>query len=178
MTWYAPRQPLAWTLEGLPQSDLYQANMRMSVFSPFVIPRGAPGEPAKRVNAGMTVLGGMMVPSAILVQSLIIVNFPCGSKSVRKVRMREVKDVRGERIHDNTILPDLHMVANSRRFYDGIGTDVNIVTNLHRVIVKCATICLVRRPERITTRYNEIASGERGRGLEMYLMTHPSPTRQ
>jgi hypothetical protein len=58
-----------------------------------------------------------------------------------------VEDVRGERIHDNTILSDLHVVANSSRFYDGIGTDVNIVTNLHRVIVKCASIGLVRRPE-------------------------------
>jgi hypothetical protein len=63
-----------------------------------------------------------------------------------------VNDVRGERIHDNTILPDLDMVANSCRFYDGIGTDVNIVTNLHWVIVKCATVSLVRRPERATTR--------------------------
>lgn len=63
-----------------------------------------------------------------------------------------MKDVGGERIHDNTILPDFHMVADSRSFYDGIGTDVNIVTNLHRIIVKCATIGLVRRPERTTTR--------------------------
>ncbi len=63
-----------------------------------------------------------------------------------------MKDVRGGLIHDNTILPDLYMVPNSRRFYDGIGTDVNIVTNFHRVIVKCAAIGLVRRPERATTR--------------------------
>ena len=63
-----------------------------------------------------------------------------------------MKDVGGERIHDNTILPDLHMVANSRRFYDGIGTDVDIVTDLHRIIVKCATIGFVRRPERTTTK--------------------------
>lgn len=63
-------------------------------FSFFVIPRCAPGEPAKRVNAGMTVLGGMMVLSAIFVQSLMIVNFPCGSKSVRireKVRSERCK---------------------------------------------------------------------------------------
>ncbi len=92
MTWYVPRQPLAWTLEGLPRSDLYQANMRLTFF--VVIPRCAPGEPAKRVNAGMTVLGGMMVLSAIFVQSLMIVNFPCGSKSIRireKVRSERCK---------------------------------------------------------------------------------------
>jgi hypothetical protein len=80
MTWFVPRQPLAWTLEGLPQSGLNQAKMRLTFFL-FVIPRRAPGEPAKRVNAGMTVLGGMMVLSAIFAQSLIIVNFPCGSEA-------------------------------------------------------------------------------------------------
>ena len=32
MTWYVPRQPLAWILEGLPRSDLYQANMRLTFF--------------------------------------------------------------------------------------------------------------------------------------------------
>lgn len=35
-----------------------------------------PGEPENSDNAGMTVLGGTMVLSAILAQSLIIVNFP------------------------------------------------------------------------------------------------------
>lgn len=35
-----------------------------------------PGEPAKRARAGTTVLGGITVLSAILAQSLIIVNFP------------------------------------------------------------------------------------------------------
>jgi hypothetical protein len=32
MTWYVPRQPLAWTLEGLPQSDLCQANISFDLF--------------------------------------------------------------------------------------------------------------------------------------------------
>jgi hypothetical protein len=32
MTWYVPRQPLAWTLEDLPQSDLCQAKMKLTVF--------------------------------------------------------------------------------------------------------------------------------------------------
>ena len=36
-----------------------------------------PGEPEKRARAGMTVLGGMMVLSAILAQSFMIVNLPC-----------------------------------------------------------------------------------------------------
>lgn len=81
MIWSVPRQPLAWTLEGLPQSGLYQTKNEDDFC--FVIPRCAPGEPAKRVNAGITVLGGMMVLSAIFVQSLMIVNFPCGSKSIR-----------------------------------------------------------------------------------------------
>jgi hypothetical protein len=37
-----------------------------------------PGEPEKKVSAGITVLGGIMVLSAIFAQSLMIVNFPCG----------------------------------------------------------------------------------------------------
>lgn len=35
-----------------------------------------PGDPENNANAGMTVFGGTMVLSAILAQSLIIVNFP------------------------------------------------------------------------------------------------------
>jgi hypothetical protein len=54
---------------------------------------------------------------------------------------------KGERIHNHTVLPDLHMIPNGRRFYDGICTNVNIVTDLHRVIVECTTIRFVRRPE-------------------------------
>jgi hypothetical protein len=57
---------------------------------------------------------------------------------------------KGERIHNHTVLPDLHMIPNGRRFYDGICTNVNIVTDLHRVIVECTTIRLVWRPERAT----------------------------
>ena len=37
----------------------------------------APGDPANRASAGTTVFGGMTVLSAILAQSLMIVNFPC-----------------------------------------------------------------------------------------------------
>lgn len=36
-----------------------------------------PGEPAKNDSAGMTVFGGTTVLSAILAQSLMIVNLPC-----------------------------------------------------------------------------------------------------
>ena len=32
MTCHVPRQPLAWTLEGLPQNDLYRANMRFTFY--------------------------------------------------------------------------------------------------------------------------------------------------
>lgn len=31
-TWYAPRRPLVWTLEDLPQSDLYRTSMRLPLF--------------------------------------------------------------------------------------------------------------------------------------------------
>lgn len=89
--------------------------------------------------------------SAIFAQSLIIVNFPWGSK---KERIREKRKMKGTSkcIHDDTILSDLYMIAYGRSFYDGICTDVNVVTNLHRVIVECTTVCLVRRPERTMTK--------------------------
>lgn len=96
----------------------------------------------------MTVLGGMIELSAIFAQSLIIVNFPCGSKKP-DAYVRSAEDEReGDAFHNHTVLPDLHMIANSRSFYDGICTDVNIVTDLHRVIVECTAIRLVRRPRR------------------------------
>jgi hypothetical protein len=44
------------------------------------------------------------------------------------------------------------MIANSRSFYNGIGTYMNIVADLHRVIVECTTIRLVRGPERAQPR--------------------------
>lgn len=65
------------------------------------------------------------------------------------------------------------MIANGRCFYDGIGTDVNIVTDLHRVIVECTAIGLVRGPGRAT-----MSLGQASERAGTHLMTHPSPTRQ
>lgn len=48
------------------------------------------------------------------------------------------------------------MIANGSRFYDGVGANVNIVANLHRVIIECTAIRLVRGPKR-----DEIASDKR-----------------
>jgi len=47
---------------------------------------------------------------------------------------------------DHTVLSYLHMIANGSRFYDGVGADVNIVSDLHRVIIECTAIRLVRGP--------------------------------
>ena len=77
--------------------------------------------------------------------------FTLQKQRVRKRQKRKLKGI-SKRIHDNTILPNLYVIANGRSFYDGIGTNVNIVTNLHRIIVERATIGLVRRPGRDTMR--------------------------
>lgn len=57
-----------------------------------------------------------------------------------------------EATHDHAVLPDLNMIANGRRFYDGVGTNMDKVAYFHRIIVECAAISLVRRPERATMR--------------------------
>src|SRR5712671_5672094 len=90
------------------------------------------------------------------------------------------KDKRVESTHYHAILPNLHMIADGRRFYDGIGTNVDEVTDLHRVIVECTAIRFVRWPERVTTRRTDVNRIEAPRGswTETHLMTHPSPTRQ
>jgi hypothetical protein len=80
MTWYEPRQPPVSILGDLRQSDLRKAANETDYSIVSRVLSHAPGEPANRVNAGMTVFGGMTVLSAIFAQSLMIVNFPyeCG----------------------------------------------------------------------------------------------------
>lgn len=50
--------------------------------------------------------------------------------------------------HNHAVLSDLNMVANSRRFDYSIGANVDEITDLHRIVVECTTISLVRRSER------------------------------
>jgi hypothetical protein len=114
-----------------------------------------------------------MVLSAILAQSLMIVNLPCE----RRANVRA--ECEGSRVtHDHAVFPDVHMIANGRCFYDGIGTNVDKVPDLHRVIVECTAICLVRRPETSHDASDGLGDATTASRGETHLMTHPSPTRQ
>lgn len=68
----ALRQSLVLTPEDPPQSDLDADQQEFSKSASIY----APGEPENRARAGMTVFAGMMVLSAILAQSLMMVNLP------------------------------------------------------------------------------------------------------
>jgi hypothetical protein len=45
---------------------------------------------------------------------------------------------------NDTVFPYLDMITNRCSFNDRVGTDVDMVANLHRIIVEIATIRLVR----------------------------------
>lgn len=69
------------TLVSLPRIDLHRwpnssaaTNRNPRVYQP--------GEPANSERAGITVFGGTMVLSAILAQSLMIVNFPWSNQGI------------------------------------------------------------------------------------------------
>jgi len=49
--------------------------------------------------------------------------------------------------HNNAIFPNDNMVPYCCGFNDGVGSDVNVVSNLHRIVVKISAIRLVWRPE-------------------------------
>ena len=98
-----------------------------------------PGEPEKRERAGTTVFGGTMVLSEIFAQSLMIVNFPL-------IHMRTMTCVaESTATYDDTVLPNFNMVANLSCFHNGVGANVNMVTDFHWVIVEVSSICLVWR---------------------------------
>jgi ABC-type cobalamin transport system ATPase subunit len=48
--------------------------------------------------------------------------------------------------YDNTILPNLHVVANSGGLDDRISSYVDVISNLHWVIVEIAAVGLIWRP--------------------------------
>lgn len=45
--------------------------------------------------------------------------------------------------HDDTVLPDFNMTPNSGSFNNTIGTNVDIVSDFHRVVVEIAPECLI-----------------------------------
>jgi len=68
------------------------------------------------------------------------VNLPYGSLAFVQSRLK------GGAAHDHTILPDLNVVANRRSLDNRIGPNVNVVPNLHRVIVEVSAVSLIGRP--------------------------------
>ena len=97
----------------------------------------SPGDPPNSANAGTTVLGGMTVLSAILAQSLIIVNFP----------WEQCQQATGRRqgcTHNDTVLPNLDMVPDGCCLDYRVRSDVDMVSYFHGVVVEVATIGLIR----------------------------------
>jgi hypothetical protein len=76
----------------------------------------------------------------------MIVNFPyeCGEYVRSKYKTAKLRKV----AHNHAVLSDFNVVANSRRFDNGVGANVDKVANLHRIVVECTTISLVRRSAR------------------------------
>jgi hypothetical protein len=76
----------------------------------------------------------------------MIVNFPyeCGEYVRSKYKTAKLRKV----AHNHAVLSDFNVVANSRRFDNGVGADVDKVANFHRIVVECTTISLVRRSAR------------------------------
>lgn len=104
--------------------------------------QSVPGAPANRASAGMTVLGGMIVLSAILAQSLMMQNFPWSETTIKPESI--ILHTKLE-THDDTVLPNLNTVSDSRSFNHTASSDVYKVTDLHRIVVEVALVGLVRR---------------------------------
>ena len=52
------------------------------------------------------------------------------------------------RTHNDTVLPDLDVVPDGGCLHDGIGADVDVVSDLHGIVVEVAAVCLVWWSER------------------------------
>jgi hypothetical protein len=89
----------------------------------------------------MTVLEGTIVLSSTLAQSLMIVNLPC-------IRHQAVSLSRREGwAHNYTVLPYLDVVSDGCCFHHGARANMNVVANLHRIVVEVATVGLIRWPK-------------------------------
>ena len=80
-----------------------------------------------------------MVLSSIFAQSLIVANLPCPAS-------QRIKKKLAEKSYNNAILPDFDMISDDSCFDDAVSAYMNIITNLHRIVVKSSPVCLIRRP--------------------------------
>jgi hypothetical protein len=85
-----------------------------------------------------------MVLSAILAQSLMMQNFPCKEQNASNKRRRTDGTA-----YNDTVLSYLDVIPDGGGFNDGTCPDVDVITNLHRVVIEVSTIGLVWRSERV-----------------------------
>ena len=78
--------------------------------------------------------------SAIWAQSLIIVNFPW------KVTSRIYQKMASLQAYDDTVLSNYNMIANGCCFNDRVRPNMNVVSNLHRIIIEISAICFIWWP--------------------------------
>jgi hypothetical protein len=78
--------------------------------------------------------------------------------------------------YNDAVLSDLNMVADSCRFDDGVSANVNEVADLHRIVVKCTTVGLIRWSGRHVEVVNRVVRILTPAGT--HRITQPSPTRQ
>lgn len=72
----------------------------------------------------------------------MIVNLPCTGYVPREDNGSTVR-----KTHNNAIFPNDNMIPNRRGFNDGVGTNVNVVSNLHRIVIEISAIRLVWRSD-------------------------------
>ena len=51
--------------------------------------------------------------------------------------------------HNHAVLPNVNMTPNCSGFYDRISTDMNMIPNLHRIIIEVSSIGLIWRSAEI-----------------------------
>ena len=70
-----------------------------------------------------------------------MVNFPCTCPRIQYFR--------GERpgeAYNDAVLADLDMVTDSSCLNDGVGTDVDVISYFHRIVIEVSAVRLVRWP--------------------------------
>lgn len=77
--------------------------------------------------------------SAILAQSLMIVNLPC-----RILEPQQRASIRAN-THDYAVLPNLDVIPDLRSLDDRPRPDVHVVADLHGVVVEVSAVRLVWR---------------------------------
>jgi len=77
--------------------------------------------------------------------------------------------------YDDTIFPNLDVIPDGGSLHNSVGTNVNMISDLHGIIIKVATVRLVRWSRNIK---DESVYSVSGKKVECDLKTQPSPTRQ